>query len=663
MSSGSISCTELCALYLHRISAFDTRGPFLNSVPRLNPNVFAEAAASDTRRAAHRELGPLDGIPYTLKDSFKYTGMTVASGSPAFFDLRPNEDAHIARQLKEAGAVLIGKTNMPPMAAGGMQRGLYGRAESPYNLEYLTAAFSSGSSNGCATSTAASFAAFGLGSETVSSGRSPASNNGLVCYTPSRGVLSCRGLWPLYVTCDVPVPQTRTVDDMLVLLDVLTQPDPNTTGDFWREQTAVALPKVQFPSSGILSLCDKYALKGKRLAVPRLYVGGRDTNPQAKHTVVSEEVRQLWRRARADLEALGAICIETDFPLVTNYDDDSTGRHNNVVGAPMHWNVKERHEIVAYAWDDFLLQNKDQNHKSLGESKAELLFPLPSDYIPGRYTEIRNLMDYPALVKYIRDGQRRGKTIFDIEGMTAALTALEDQRKRDLEDWLVNQGLDAVVFPANGDVGRADLEDDIASAEHALQNGVKYSNGNRARRHLGVPTVSVSMGTMESKGMPVNLTFCGAAGSDADLLRYGYAYEQQSQRRVAPPLTPELSSDRLTFTPRKLPRAFPTTTVDINITEAAKGFGGRESIVHVCGTVSPANAQLEVFLDGHAVDGQSVKINEGGGWEMAAPFVPFDAGQPGYNEYLGGEVLANKIMIIVLARAADGAVKGKLLLV
>ncbi|KAK3060152.1 hypothetical protein LTR53_020209, partial [Teratosphaeriaceae sp. CCFEE 6253] len=84
--------------------------------------------------------------------------------------------------------------------ASGMHRGLYGRAESPYNLDYLTAAFSIGSSNGSATSTAASFAAFGLGSETVSSGRSPASNNALVAYTPSRTVISPRGIWPLYPT-------------------------------------------------------------------------------------------------------------------------------------------------------------------------------------------------------------------------------------------------------------------------------------------------------------------------------------------------------------------------------------------------------------------------------------------------------------------------------
>jgi Asp-tRNA(Asn)/Glu-tRNA(Gln) amidotransferase A subunit family amidase len=102
-----------------------------------------------------------------------------------------------------------------------------------------------------------------------------------------------------------------------------------------------------------------------------------------------------------------------------------------------------------------------------------------------------------------------------------------------------------IVFPANGDVGKADLEENLESAEHALRNGVKYSNGNRALRHLGVPTVSVTMGIMEGKGMPVNLTFAGKVGSDGDLLSWAYEFEQKSRRRVAPPLTPALLSDQI----------------------------------------------------------------------------------------------------------------------
>ncbi|TIX35380.1 MAG: amidase, partial [Mesorhizobium sp.] len=219
LEEGTVTSVGLVGAYLRRIAHYDRHGIALNAVPVLNPDMFAQAAASDRRRREGKTLGPLDGIPYTAKDSYKVRGLTVAAGSPAFEHLVANEDAFTIARLRAGGAVLIGLTNMPPMANGGMQRGVYGRAESPYNKNYLTAAFGSGSSNGSGTATAASFAAFGLGEETWSSGRAPASNNALVAYTPSRGVISVRGNWPLVPTMDVVVPHTRSVADMLVLLD------------------------------------------------------------------------------------------------------------------------------------------------------------------------------------------------------------------------------------------------------------------------------------------------------------------------------------------------------------------------------------------------------------------------------------------------------------
>src|SRR5262249_20296000 len=209
----------LVAAYLNRIAHYDRHGITLNSVPVLNPTAFDEAYASDQRRARGEVLGPLDGIPYTAKDSYKVTALTVANGSPAFANIVANEDAFTIARLRAGGAICLGLTNMPPMAAGGMQRGVYGRAESPYNAEFLTSAYASGSSNGSGTSTAASFAAFGLGEETYSSGRAPASNNGRVAYTPSRGVISMRGNWPLFATMDVVVPHTRTMADLLEVLN------------------------------------------------------------------------------------------------------------------------------------------------------------------------------------------------------------------------------------------------------------------------------------------------------------------------------------------------------------------------------------------------------------------------------------------------------------
>ena len=221
LEAGRVTSLELVERYLARIAAYDHGGIRLNAVTVMNPAVRDEAMASDRRRAEGRLLGPLDGIPYTAKESYAVRGLPLPAGSPAFAGLVAGQDAFAIERLRAGGAVLIGLTNMPPMANGGMQRGLHGRAESPYSADWLTAAFASGSSNGSGTAVAASFCAFGLGEETWSSGRAPAANNGLCAYTPSRGVISVRGNWPLVPTMDVVVPHARTMADLLEILDVI----------------------------------------------------------------------------------------------------------------------------------------------------------------------------------------------------------------------------------------------------------------------------------------------------------------------------------------------------------------------------------------------------------------------------------------------------------
>ncbi|KAK2923558.1 Amidase signature domain [Fusarium oxysporum f. sp. vasinfectum] len=294
LSQGALTSVDLVALYLRRICRYDRA---LNSTPILNSHVFEEAAASDDYRASGKPIRKLEGIPYTVKDSFKVKGMTVACGSPAFKDLIAMDDAFTVSVIRNQGGILIGKTNMPPMACGGMQRGIYGRAESPYNSTYLAAAFASGSSNGSAVSTTASLAAFGLGEETVSSGRSPASNNGLVAYTPSRGLISIRGNWPLYPTCDVVVPHTRTMRDMLALLQVLLVQDPLTKGDFWRDQPFVELPKSSLSADKIQDIGNHTTLQGLRFAVPAMYIGG--PVPQgAKPVTVNPRMVQVWEESQ-----------------------------------------------------------------------------------------------------------------------------------------------------------------------------------------------------------------------------------------------------------------------------------------------------------------------------------------------------------------------------
>ncbi|KAK3704692.1 hypothetical protein LTR37_013666 [Vermiconidia calcicola] len=656
LSTGSITSVELVAKYLLRIFTYDCRGPCLNSIPILNLDVFEEAAASDARRQAGELRGPLDGIPYTIKDSMKYKGQTCATGSPAFKNFVANEDSFIAEVLRKAGAISIGRTNTPPMMASGMHRGEYGRAESPYNPEYLTAAFSSGSSNGSGTSTAASFAAFGLGSETVSSGRAPASSNALVAYTPSRTVISPRGVWPLYPTCDVHVPHTRTVKDMLSLLEVITQEDSTTDGDFWRQQKFVEIPKVPLPRSFHDLLPDaESSLHGKRIAIPRMYIGEQD--PKAKPTVVSEDVVELWKRAQKDIEALGATVVETDFPLVTNYEDDSvSGRPNNVQGFKPDWNGKERGELVAYLWDDFLRQSGDPNFSSgLGSVDGSQMFPRPEDYIPDRYMEIKNFLDYPALVELCKT--RNGKSIWEVDGIQEALPALEAQRKRDLEDWMDNEGIDIVVFPANGDVGKADLDTNDESAKHALQNGVKYSNGNRALRHMGVPTVSVPMGIMAKSKMPVNLTFAGKHGQDADLLRYAYAFEKRTNRRIQPPVTPALPTDTLVGVDRSThsntssPIALGDVAID-KISENRLRFTGDIK------TLTPEDVLIEAFVDGHAIPDSNVTMSDGS-WSVEAEVTSFEPSKPLYG---GVGLVVGNFNFIVLARSSQ-QVFGKLVTV
>ena len=646
LTSGAITSVELVAKHLLRIHTYDFRGPCLNSIVKLNPDLFQEAVASDERRSRGETKGPLDGIPYTLKDSMKYKGMTCSSGSPAFANLVANEDSFVAERLRQAGAVCMGSTNTPPMMASGMHRGLYGRAESPYNPQYLTAAFSSGSSNGSATSTAASFAAFGIGSETVSSGRSPASNNALVAYTGSRDMISPRGVWPLYPTCDVIVPQTRTVDDMLQVLDVLAVKDSRDQENFWAAQNYVQIEEVERPDSFLqLSPAFEGSLRGKRLAVPKMFIGGHD--PQAKPTFVSEEVIALWKAARKTLEACGATVIETDFPLVSRYEDDSQSGHaNNVQGFQPDWNGKERGELVAYLWDDFLKSNGDPNYPDLASADGSHMFPRPSDYIPDRYMEQKNFMDYPGLVERAR--KRQGKSIWEIEGIAQALPALEAQRKRDLEDWMAGLGVDAVVFPANGDVGRADLEYDDASAKHALQNGVKYSNGNRALRHMGVPTVSTTMGLLAGKDMPCNLTFAGAHGQDCQLLQFAQAFEKASVSRQKPPVTPDLPTDAIEVGLSKENEEGPEHAppklyiMEPHLDDRTLRLSGTAGL-----SGDAADVEISVFVDGRLVAVEKDDF----AWSIETDFEPFVPAKPLYG---GFSVHVGAVNVVVVARGKSG---------
>lgn len=541
LESGTVSSVELVAAYLARVGRFDRSSVRLNSIPLLNPNVFAEARRSDERRS-RGAAGALEGVPFTVKDSYMVRGMTVASGSPAFANLVSREDAFTVGRIREAGGVLIGKTNMPPMADGGMQRGIYGRAESPYNTNYLAAAYASGSSNGSGVATAANLGVFGMGEETVSSGRSPASNNALCAYTPSRGVISIRGNWPLFPTRDVVVPHTRSMPDMLRVLDVIVADDACTAGDFWRHQDAVALPAASSVRPGsYLSLQDPDALQGKHLGVPRMYLGKDSAFPLA----VRPSVLALWDAARSRLERLGATVVEVDLPLVEKYEGQTPGGEDlAALGVlPEGWMDLEFNEILAHGWDGFLRTNADPALNRLADVDHARIFPTAPGSLPDRYDEVE---DYGNRYRDVVDMAAAGlPPLPGLPGFDRGLQGLETLRKELFEDWLEERGLDAVVFPANADVAARDADTNPAAADHAWANGVFFSNGNYALRHFGIPSITVAMGAMEDTKMPVGLTFAGPAYADNQLLACGWAFEAAGTLRKVPELAPQLPGDTI----------------------------------------------------------------------------------------------------------------------
>ncbi len=557
LEDGTTTSVELVRAYLERIEAFDRPGTetALNSVIVDNPDALAEAAASDERRARGETLSPLDGIPYTAKDSYMVSGLTVASGSPAFADLVAQKDAFTIERLRAAGAICLGLTNMPPMANGGMQRGLYGRAESPYNADWLTSAFASGSSNGSGTATAASFAAFGLGEETWSSGRAPASHNALIAYTPSRGVISVRGNWPLVPTMDVVVPHTRTMADLCEVLDIIVADDSETRGDFWRVQPWVEIPRASEvrPGSYLDLLPDSTedavsTLRGKRLGVPKMYINADEeagTNPAGgiggptgQKVETRASVVAAWEAARRDLEAAGAEVVETDFPVVSNYEGDRPGaptiRTRGLVTS--EYLDREINDLSAWSWDDFLRANGDPKLNTLAEVDGSLIFPHPEGALPDRYTGFDDdIAAYPRLVK-----DHPYASMTDIPLLESGVRGLEETRRIDLEEWMDSLGLDAVVFPAMADVGPADMDVNEASADLGWRNGTWVANGNLVPRHLGIPSVTVPMGTMSDTGIPIGLTIAGRGWDDTALIELAAAFEATGDRRDAPPRTPRL---------------------------------------------------------------------------------------------------------------------------
>lgn len=298
MRSGKLTSRQLVEAYLKRIAAYD-QSTKLNAIVIVNPNALAEADKLDAEFKRTKKLRPLHGIPVIVKDNFDTRDLQTTGGSIALKGSIPPDDAYQVRKLREAGAIVLAKSNMDewafrPVATESSTAGV---TRNPYDLERVPA----GSSGGTAAAVAASFGTVGLGSDTGNSIRGPASHNGLVGIRSTMGLTSRDGIIPLFWRQDVGGPLARTVEDAVRILEVIAGYDPADP------VTKVSEGKVPKSYTQFLK---KDGLKGARLGVFRRYLDAPTTDPQ---------IKEVMAKAIAELKAQGAIIVDpVDLP---NYQE------------------------------------------------------------------------------------------------------------------------------------------------------------------------------------------------------------------------------------------------------------------------------------------------------------------------------------------------------
>ena len=313
MTEGRVTALALTRAYLARIAAYDQKGPALNAMIRLNPAAERDAMAMDTERRAGKVRGPLHGIPVILKDNYNTADMPTTGSTLALASFVPREDAFIVRRLREAGAVIIGKSNLHELAAGITSvSSMGGQTRNPYDPRRCPG----GSSGGTGAAIAASFAVVGWGSDTCGSIRIPAAFGSLYGLRPTSGLVSRNGVIPLSHTQDVIGPLARTVTDLAIALDVTVGRDPN-------DAATEVLGSRELPR--FAASLDKDALRGKRLGLLRNYMTGTDGD-------IADSIRATTRA----MVALGAELIDVTIP-----DLDSLLARSGVIPFEFKWDLMD----------------------------------------------------------------------------------------------------------------------------------------------------------------------------------------------------------------------------------------------------------------------------------------------------------------------------------
>lgn len=325
LSSGATTSRALTEFYLARIAAYDKAGPQINAMITVNESALREADGLDRERAERAARGPLHGIPLVIKDNFDTADMPTTAATLALAAYRPPDDAYQVKRLREAGIVIVGKTNLHELASGITTiSSLGGQTRNPYDLTRNPG----GSSGGTGAAVAANFAAAGLGTDTCGSIRIPAAHNNLVGLRGTMGLLSRDGIVPLALGQDVGGPLARSVTDVALILDATVGVDPKDPVTKLGEGHAPASYRASLESNG---------LSGQRIGILKDLVGD---------TVDDQEVATIIRKAGEKMKQLGAEVVEVSIPgfekllegtsvIDTEFKFDLADYLSNAPGAPV----------------------------------------------------------------------------------------------------------------------------------------------------------------------------------------------------------------------------------------------------------------------------------------------------------------------------------------
>jgi amidase len=484
MASGRMTARSITRQYLDRIAELDRRGPALRHLLETNPDALSIADSLDKERKAGRVRGPLHGIPILIKDNIDTADrMTTTAGSLALAGSIPLQDASIAAKLREAGAVLLGKTNLSEWAnfrsthstSGWSGRGL--QAKNPYVLDRNPC----GSSSGSGGAVAANLCAAAIGTETDGSIVCPSSANGIVGIKPTVGLVSRAGIIPIAHSQDTAGPMARTVRDAVILLNVLAGSDPRDPA------TVAGGTRGQIDYTTYL---DPNGLRGARIGVARTKFFG-----------YSDVTDKIINDAIDSMKAQGAVIVDpANIETAGKFDDSEfdvllyefkADLNSYLASLGPKAPAKTLQEIIA-----FNELHKDQEMPWFGQ---EIMIQAQAK---GPLTEKKYLDELASNLKMSR---------------TDGIDATMDKYK-----------LDAIVAPTGGPAWLTDLI-----------NGDHFTGASSTPAAVaGYPNINVPAGF--SHHLPVGISFFGRAFSEPTLIKLAYAYEQATKHRHAPQFIPTL---------------------------------------------------------------------------------------------------------------------------